>query len=362
MNIIFLSMVYFAQFLIVFIAMRKSDKIKDILLAVQTIGFTCLYGIRTCDIGHDTISYYTMYKEKDCFQTKYAVEPNFALLVSVLRKLAVNVEMFIWLLCFISVIFIALACRNFMHEDKKYMNCLFALVFCMPYTILMQVNVVRQGIALSILLFGLSIIHRKKCIAGLIIAAWGCSFHYSAAVILIAFLFFHFMKSWKAESICTLVFVAAGFLISATPFASWLAVWLPSNSLTDRLLVYAEESISGHMGIKMLYYLCYFIFISILFVLNKKEKSNVAYQAAAGTLSAAALISFNPLASARMVIMTDLLIPVLLMQPESVVMVENRFGIKFGRVYQYLVIGLCLLVFTVSLATYTMRFNLNLHL
>lgn len=362
MNIIFLSMVYFAQFLIVFIAMRKSDKIKDILLAVQTIGFTCLYGIRTCDIGHDTISYYTMYKEKDCFQTKYAVEPNFALLVSVLRKLAVNVEMFIWLLCFISVIFIALACRNFMHEDKKYMNCLFALVFCMPYTILMQVNVVRQGIALSILLFGLSIIHRKKCIAGLIIAAWGCSFHYSAAVILIAFLFFHFMKSWKAESICTLVFVAAGFLISATPFASWLAVWLPSNSLTDRLLVYAEESISGHMGIKMLYYLCYFIFISILFVLNKKEKSNVAYQAAAGTLSAAALISFNPLASARMVIMTDLLIPVLLMQPETVVMVENRFGIKFGRVYQYLVIGLCLLVFTVSLATYTMRFNLNLHL
>ena len=355
-------MVYFAQFLIVFIAMRKSDKIKDILLAVQTIGFTCLYGIRTCDIGHDTISYYTMYKEKDCFQTKYAVEPNFALLVSVLRKLAVNVEMFIWLLCFISVIFIALACRNFMHEDKKYMNCLFALVFCMPYTILMQVNVVRQGIALSILLFGLSIIHRKKCIAGLIIAAWGCSFHYSAAVILIAFLFFHFMKSWKAESICTLVFVAAGFLISATPFASWLAVWLPSNSVTDRLLVYAEESISGHMGIKMLYYLCYFIFISILFVLNKKEKSNVAYQAAAGTLSAAALISFNPLASARMVIMTDLLIPVLLMQPETVVMVENRFGIKFGRVYQYLVIGLCLLVFTVSLATYTMRFNLNLHL
>ena len=146
MNIIFLSMVYFAQFLIAFIAMRKSDNIKDILLAVQTIGFTCLYGIRTCDIGHDTISYYIMYKEKDCFQTKYAVEPNFALLVSVLRKLAVNVEMFIWLLCFISVIFIALACRNFMHEDKKYMNCLFALVFCMPYTILMQVNVVRQGI------------------------------------------------------------------------------------------------------------------------------------------------------------------------------------------------------------------------
>ena len=362
MNIIFLSMVYFAQFLIVFIAMRKSDKIKDILLAVQTIGFTCLYGIRTCDIGHDTISYYIMYKEKDCFQTKYAVEPNFALLVSVLRKLAVNVEMFIWLLCFISVIFIALACRNFMHEDKKYMNCLFSLVFCMPYTILMQVNVVRQGIALSILLFGLSIIHRKKCIAGLIIAAWGCSFHYSAAVILIAFLFFHFMKSWKAESICTLVFVAAGFLISATPFASWLAVWLPSNSLTDRLLVYAEESISGHMGIKMLYYLCYFIFISILFVLNKKEKSNGAYQAAAGTLSAAALISFNPLASARMVIMTDLLIPVLLMQPETAAMVENKFGYKLSRIYRYLAIVLCLLVFLVSLATYTMRFNLNLHL
>ncbi len=362
MNIIFLSMVYFAQFLIAFIAMRKSDKIKDILLAVQTIGFTCLYGIRTCDIGHDTISYYTMYKEKDCFQTKYAVEPNFALLVSVLRKLAVNAEMFIWLLCFISVIFIALACRNFMLECRQNMNLVFVLIFCMPYTILMQVNVVRQGIALSILLFGLSMIYRKKIIAGLIIAAWGCSFHYSAAVILIAFLFFYFIKSWKADCIGTLVFVAAGFLMSATPFASWLAAWLPSNSLTDRLLVYAGESISGHMGIKMLYYLCYFIFISILLMLNKKEKSNVVYQAVAGTLSAAALISFNPLAAARMVIMMDLLIPVLLMQPETAAMVENKFGAKLSRIYWYLAIVLCVLVFLVSLATYTMRFNLNLHL
>lgn len=362
MNIIFLSMVYFAQFLIAFIAMRKSDKIKDILLSIQAIGFTCLYGIRTCDIGHDTISYYTMYKEKDCFQTKYAVEPNFALLVGVLRKISVNVEVFIWLLCFLSVIFIALACFNFMHEDKKYMNLLFVLVFCMPYTILMQVNVVRQGIALSILLFGLSMIYRKKFIIGLIIAAWGCSFHYSAAVILIAFLFFYFIKSWKAECIGTLVFVTAGFLMSATPFASWLVTWLPSNPLTDRLLVYVGESISGHMGTKMLYYLGYFIFISILFVLNKKEKSNIAYQAAAGTLSAAALISFNPLAAARMIIMMDLLVPVLLMHPDTVVMVENRFGTKIGRIYRYLAIGLCLLVFTVSLTTYTMRFNLNLYL
>lgn len=362
MNIIFLSIVYFAQFLIAFIAMRKSDKIKDILLAVQAIGFTCLYGIRTSDIGHDTISYYTMYKEKDCFQTKYAVEPNFALLVSALRKIAVNAEVFIWLLCFISVIFIAFACRNFMLECRRNMNLVFVLVFCMPYTILMQVNVVRQGIALSILLFGLSLMYRKKFIAGLIIAAWGCSFHYSAIVILIAFLFFYFMKSWKADCIFTLVFVAAGFLMSATPFASWLVTWLPSNSFTDRLLVYAGESVSGHVGTKMLYYLCYFIFISILLVFNKKEKSNIIYQTAAGTLSATALISFNPLAAARMVIMMDLLIPVLLMQPETAAMVENKFGAKLSRIYQYLAIVLCVLVFLVSLATYTMRFNLNLHL
>ena len=150
--------------------------------------------------------------------------------------------------------------------------------------------------------------------------------------------------------------------MSATPFASWLAAWLPSNPLTDRLLVYAGESISGHMGIKMLYYLCYFIFISILLMLNKKEKSNIVYQAAAGTLSAATLISFNPLAAARMVIMMDLLIPVLLMQPETSAMVENKFGAKSSRIYRYLAIVLCVLVFLVSLATYTMRFNLNLHL
>lgn len=362
MNIFFLSMVYFAQFLIAFIAMRKSDKIKDILLAVQTIGFTCLYGIRTCDIGHDTISYYTMYEDPNCFPAKYTVEPNFEVLVKILRGLSPNGTFFVWCLCLISVLFLALACYNFMHENKKHMNLLFVLIFCMPYTILMQVNVVRQGIALSILLFGLSMIYRKKFIAGLIIAAWGCSFHYSAAVILIAFLFFYFIKSWKADCIGTLVFVAAGFLMSATPFASWLVTWLPSNPLTDRLLVYVGESISGHMGTKMLYYLGYFIFISILFVLNKKEKSNVAYQTAAGTLSAAALISFNPLAAARMVIMMDLLIPVLLMQPETTAMVENKFGAKSSRIYRYLATVLCVLVFLVSLATYTMRFNLNLHL
>lgn len=361
MNIILLLVIYTIQFVLVLVTMKK-EKIRNIILAVQAAIFSVLYGARQVGVGHDTLAYYTMYEDPDCFPTKYTVEPNFEVLVKLMRGLSPNGTFFLWCLCLISVLFLALACFNFMHENKKYMNLLFVLIFCMPYTILMQVNVVRQGIALSILLFGLSMIYRKKFIAGLIIAAWGCSFHYSAAVILIAFLFFYFIKSWKADCIGTLVFVAAGFLISATTFASWLAAWLPSNPLTDRLLVYAGESISGHMGIKMLYYLCYFIFISILLILNKKEKSNIVYQAAAGTLSAAALISFNPLAAARMVIMMDLLIPVLLMQPETAAMVENKFGAKSSRIYRYLAIVLCVLVFLVSLATYTMRFNLNLHL
>lgn len=361
MNSILLLIVYIIQFILVFVSMKK-EKLRNIILVGQAAIFSVLYGVRQVGVGHDTLSYYTMYEDPDCFPAKYTVEPNFEVLVKILRGLSPNGTFFVWCLCLISVLFLALACYNFMYENKKYMNLLFVLIFCMPYTILMQVNVVRQGIALSILLFGLSMIYRKKFIAGLIIAAWGCSFHYSAAVILIAFLFFYFIKSWKADCIGTLVFVAAGFLMSATPFASWLAAWLPSNSLTDRLLVYAGESISGHMGIKMLYYLCYFIFISILLILNKKEKSNVVYQAAAGTLSAAALISFNPLAAARMVIMMDLLIPVLLMQPETAAMVENKFGAKLSRIYRYQAIVLCVLVFLISLATYTMRFNLNLHL
>ena len=362
MNIIFLGIVYLLQFFLAFTAMRVKKKKKKGLLIVQAGIFGVVYGMRGTDVGHDTIAYYTMYQDANCFQTKYTVEPNFAFLVSILRKISINVEIFVGLLCLISVSFIALACYNFMKENMKYMNLLYVLIFCMPYTILMQVNVVRQGIALSILLFGLSIIYRKKLIAGLIVSAWGCSFHYSAIVILIAFLFFYFIKSWKADCVFTILFVAAGFLMSATPFASWLVTWLPENALTDRLLVYAGESVSGHMETKMLYYLCYFIFVSILYALNKKEKSNMIYQVAAGTLSATALISFNPLAAARMVIMMDLLIPFILLQPETVELVETKFKSKLGRSYRYMAVILCVLIFVVSLATYTMRFNLNLHL
>lgn len=356
MNIYLLIVINVIIIILGAVGVRCNPKRQKWILAIQCICVGTLYGLRDMSVGHDSFHYFIMYEDAECFKTTYTVEPAFQVLVSILRLISPNVNVFIWLLSMITAGSLAGGCFNFMDRKSEYTNLVFALLYLMPYTVLMQVNVVRQGIACSIMFLGISILHRKKYLLGIIVATFGCLFHYAAFVILAAFLFFFFVKNWKIQGGTTFVFMLLGLLIANTELLSMVLKYIPENPLTERLISYIGETVSGNLSIKFVYYIAYFIFALVIFALEKSKKSERIFEMICGILSASLLISFNPLAAGRLVIVLDYFIPVLLL---GIPNVEERYGVAWKKRYTLAVSSFCIVLFVVSLFTYSMRVNLN---
>ena len=70
MNIILLICVYVFIIVLGILSLQENEKKKKVILAIQSISIGVFYGLRDISIGHDTIHYFAMYENTDCFFVK----------------------------------------------------------------------------------------------------------------------------------------------------------------------------------------------------------------------------------------------------------------------------------------------------
>lgn len=186
----------------------KSNKKKKIFLILSFSLLAVIAGIRNYTVGIDTHLYYKFYLNLPNVSfdmlKNVRYEFGFSLLCKILSTICKNPQF----LLLITSIFINYAIGNFIYKNSKNVVISTILyIICNYYFSYM--NIMRQAIAISIILLGYEKIKKEKYITYSIYVLFASFFHFSAisALVLIVLRKFNFNKKFIVLTIIISVFV-----------------------------------------------------------------------------------------------------------------------------------------------------------
>jgi hypothetical protein len=236
---------FFFSFLEVYTAGRIINSKKWLfLLILLLILFT---GLRW-DVGNDFISYVTAYKQLHTLTYHQYFEPTFVLLM----KISPNVEFLFFIIALASLLLV----YKYLFLQTKYPICSFFLYFSI-YFIIFNIHILRQGLAISVVVMGLYYFEKRK-ILGLSLLALAITIHYSAAIILPILLLSKVAEKSRL-SISAMVLITFGLLLVIVQFH------LISNFVESLNLRYAKVYFDAHRDVGV--YLSLGAFMYVLFAL-----------------------------------------------------------------------------------------------
>ena len=167
------NLIYFFTACLVLASALSSEIKKDIVLQnklgqylvfLPLIFLIFLVGFRGYDVGVDTISYFDILWAETT-ELNFEGEFLFDSIALVMRNKGLDFSYFLLLISFLFYIFIYKALKNF--TDRFEANLLITFFACMSFFFYlnMSINVIRQGLSLSILMFVYSLwVNRKGSI------------------------------------------------------------------------------------------------------------------------------------------------------------------------------------------------------
>lgn len=155
MTIYILGWVFYSLFL--FLSSWRSKNKRKLLLIGTAIFVFCMFGLRSFEVGTDTLAYkryFELYKEyslKDLLFYTYwfkDMEPGYVIICKVVLLFTQNAEIFLKIIAIIfSALFVSFLSR--LEEDEIYW-C--AFTYYGLYTLCTGLNIMRQGIAMLIIM------------------------------------------------------------------------------------------------------------------------------------------------------------------------------------------------------------------
>lgn len=230
----YLSLAFFTAIIVIEVYFKKNKvtTLQNILLICFSVIFILMFGLRDFEVGVDTMMYVGVYNigKSDLYNEK-----GFNLFNVLLYKLGASDRVFIFSVAFsyLTLIYVFL--------KKKHYNNVFLIFFCWVSLFFfksMGINTIRQGLACSIFLVGLTF--RRNYIKYLffVIAA---TFHISLAIVLLAF----FVAKYFNKNKYAIISFVLGAILSITnvPIYSWLSLIPGINSLVnDKFEFYSSVS------------------------------------------------------------------------------------------------------------------------
>lgn len=234
----YLSLAFFTAIIIIEVYFKKNKvtTLQNVLVICFSIIFILMFGLRDYDVGVDTMMYTSVYNKgrSDLYNEK-----GFNLFNTLLYKFGASDRVFIFSIAFsyLSLIYIFL-------KRKQYKN-VFLIFFCWVSLFFfksMGINTIRQGLACSIFLVGLTF---KKDYIKYLFFVIAASFHVSLAIVLLVFFI---SKYFDKNKYAILSFVLGAILsITNIPIYSWLSLIPGINTLVnDKFEFYSAVSSSDY--------------------------------------------------------------------------------------------------------------------
>jgi len=243
---------------------------KVLALAPALLCFSFFIGLRDFSIGTDTLTYVEIYKYIPTISEFLVdlspgfhgnrIEWGFFILLSTLKELAVPPNLVLVLISFLSLLFFSAA---FKHLSPNYFIGMFILTVTNLF-LTFEYNIIRQGLATSVVMFALTRLVEKKYLAYFLLSLLAISFHVIAILSLLVFPFRNF--KWQPKY---LIFVFLTFIgLSSLDVLATVVFQLRHLSIAFwRVFLYLQNSVEELKIMSwMLLSSVFLIFLCILFV------------------------------------------------------------------------------------------------
>lgn len=322
-------MFYFIQILVSFYVYKKSDKIKVGVLLAQVISVALFFGLRGNDVGTDTINYVTSFMNND-----QGLDLGLKILNTFVSVIfGKNTSAY---LLFISFVFSVNIAQILFHvlEDKKYINFAFLSIIFMPYVILMNVNIIRQGLSITFMLLGLILVMQKSKWYGWIYVLAGALLHYSMSVFLIIYIIIRYLKLNSMIVILVFLFLIA---FNMSGLSLFLVRLIPFDYIRIRFLHYLSMKSGISFLLKLVFYFVNFYLFRMFTIVNETKMNKQFLDFFGAIIISASILINSELSASRILINSEVIIPTFLIMQIGLV--------KERRIYLILLLFLNFLYF-----------------
>lgn len=246
--------------ILVFLNQLSEGKLDKTLTWVLIIVFSLICGFRNFNSGYDTEGYINLFDNLNSLQDiffgymSWKGDYFFTLITLVLKKIGANGRYFLLILSFISVSILIKGLKK-LFEGNKDSFLLISLFYSTTIPFLLFGNVIRQGLAISLFLYGLSQYHanRKSYYLFLILSILS----HKSALIFVLFQIFEIVK-WNFKYVKILL---VGFGIKAFVIIGLLAI----PFIRSKYFFYSNNFNEQENIFQILFFT-----LVVIFTLNKK--------------------------------------------------------------------------------------------
>jgi hypothetical protein len=256
------------------------NKLGQYLVFFPLISLIILVGFRAYDVGTDTGNYLNILWY-ETLEVDFNGDFLFSLIALVLRFFDLNFSYFLLLISFLFYIFTYKSLKNY--TDIYESNLLISFFSCMSFFfyLSMSINVIRQGVSLSILLFAYSLwVGKKNNILILFFILLSLAFHLTSIIPILIFISSIAISKFRSLNLLILIYFLFvilsyfnyGFLNFSSIFLDFLG--------DDRHAGYfSEESSEYIIGFKPQFVIfnTFFLLVS-LYIKNKLSDSHLLTQ------------------------------------------------------------------------------------
>jgi hypothetical protein len=327
------------------IGIKVSDKSKNIILMIQVLSVSLFFGLRDASVGADTKIYISVYLNQQTWIDIGLVLINKIIFLFVKS----NWKVYLFIICLISSLNMALTYKIIFRNSSKYINLAYWTLFCMPYTILMDINIIRQGLALSFFMLGISLLHISNRKIGIILIMLSCSIHYSMIIVALGFFLFLFLRINFAVSILLIIF---SLLVSMSGITESIIKLLPDGYIRGRFLSFL--SLEAGMGLLMKYLFYMGNYIIMLLISSRIKDRIYSYfsKLMSFFLVSSAFLYISDFTATRFLLSADYLIPLIYVYPLT--------KIKEKRIYLTIYLLFMVTYFIFIISSQSIRINLNI--
>jgi hypothetical protein len=320
---------------ILFSRFRKFNFLKILFLSLV---ISCYFGIRPLNVGVDTENYYNYF-----LMSFNGLEIGFLLLNKVIFSIFGNDHrIYFSIINFIMIMNLLIASKIIV----KYPIYIFTawILVSLPYSILMQINIIRQGLALSFFILGFSFTLKRKFVLGLIVFLLSISFHLSIIIYIFSFLLATLFGLKKEKRIAVLITLSI-FSLSGIPYQVINSLGI--QYIESRFLRYISPIDNLPFFMKISFYL-FFYMLSEFFMFEKnliQKRISLLYFF---IVSQSLFILQNDLTSVRFLLGLDFLFSLLLLSKAT--NTKNK---------DYFTLSIFVIFFIFLFSVYSDSFSLN---
>lgn len=289
--------------LVAYLSSRANKSVQRLSAGLITLSISAFYGFRDSDIGVDTSEYINRF-----LNTTFTEDYLFSMLSIASHSIGLSPSFYLFLISLLTSTFLLLAIKNFTGSYAKA-SFFLIIIAILPYGIMSYINIVRQGLAVSVILYGISLIYIGKARLGYFVNFLSFFVHKTTALIYAASIIIKKLRQYKHGTLLTILLATALFILSSfiPHFISFI-----DPSFGDRYAEYAGEDSSESPYLiyaKIAWALLHLVILSKLN--SSKALFNPLYTYYISIIAIAVLLVSNPLVSSRILSSIDFILPVI---------------------------------------------------